>query len=218
MQKKKVKISNVKRSQHLKNKKNFTKPLKKKEAPKSAVGVGGKKQSNNKTKVFGKPAADERRPRKKHNQNGLIRAPPPAVIEGEDCDAEDFRDMLEDDEDDQHDVPANEGVTDKKRKRNALDEDQNKSAKHFEQQYAAFTHVENSTAKRIVNLLPIKTKYGEVVSRTTEIDYNSEDDAVEPEDGLEKEDDEDDEAMDSDDDIIKEDAVSSAESLCSLAH
>lgn len=218
-QKKKVKISNAKRSQHLKNKKNFSKPLKKKEQPttaskKAAIGTGGaKKPTAGKEKVFGNPSVEKvkRKPSQKNAKFAPLAAPVPkrpAPIdsddEKEDYNVQDMIDMIDDDEEKEN---YNQTISvQQKRKRIAEENDEDVSAKHFEKQYTTITEAENATKKRTVNLLPIKTKDGSVVTRSEEVEYNSDEEAPEPEDVLES--DQEAEEGDSDDDVIKENAVS----------
>lgn len=96
----------------------------------------------------------------------------------------------------------------RKRKKNKIvdDDDLNFSAKHFEDEYAALTQAEDFLKKRKINLLPIKNKDGDVIVRTTEVDYES-DTEVQAEDDLNKTDDENEsQILDSDDDIVKGDS------------
>lgn len=113
-------------------------------------------------------------------------------------------DMIDEDDKDEY---KEADKSSKKRKRVAPTEDEdfeNKSAKRFEQQHAAATVAENITKKRTVDLLPIKTKDGSVVTRTEEVDYNSDDeDGPLPEDTLDDDADGEEEDIDSDDDVIK---------------
>lgn len=228
-QKKKVKISNVKRSQHVKNKKNYTKPLKKKEQPNAKSGGKDKKSSGQKVggsiatnKIFGKPTVDKTKRRDKRNEVGkLLPMPPPpptqhkkqkdtaaaADDDKEDDDDEEYtaQDMLDMmDEDDRDEYVSGAGNKAKKRKRAEDADDVNRAAHHFEKQYAALTNTESLGKKRMVDLLPIKTKSGDVVTRQTEVD--DDDECPEPEDELEPDDDEDVEP-DSDDDIVRDAAV-----------
>lgn len=229
-----MKISNVKRSQHVKNKKSYTKPLKKKEQP-NAKTAKDKKSSGQKTggsiatnKVFGKPTAEKAKRRDKRNQVGKLLPLPPAPTtqhkqhhngdkpgdedeeeDEEEYTAQDMLDMMDVEERDAY-VASGSGVGSKAKKRKRTDEeadDENRAAQHFEKQYAAQTNTESRGKKRIVDLLPIKTKGGDVVTRQTEVE-DDEEECPEPEDDLEPDADaEDDEAADSDDDIIRDDAV-----------
>lgn len=229
MQKKKVKISNVKRSLHLKNKKNFSKPLKKKEvvAPTkkgSTSDTGLKKGAagpNASNKVFGKPASDKHKKRNKRHVKGALLPPPPPVPsaksnktkkgkhagdseeeEEEEYNVQDMIDMIDDD----HVAEFREAKGKKRKRTEGADDEEDQSAKHFEKEYAQLTNDESQNKKRMVSLLPIKTKGGEVVTRETEVDDDEE--GLEPEDELEAEDgDADEEEVDSDDDIVRGDAV-----------
>lgn len=198
----------MKHSQHLKNKKKFTKPLKKKEQLQTSQS--SKLQSGNvkggKKRVFGKPTGTHSHKKKKVAQN----VPMAVKIEEPEMDEDTVQDILDNvamDEDDQ-DTPKS--VKMKKRKRLAIDhdaDDEARNAKHFEKEYAQMTFAEESTKKRVVSLLPIKTKAGEVITRTVEMeykDYEEENDSDEVED----EEEEIEEEIDSDDDILKNDAVS----------
>lgn len=238
-----MKISNAKRSQHVKNKKNYTKPLKKKEAAAAASKKGADKKAASKTggsiasnKVFGKPPVDKAKRRDKRNQVGkLLPLPPPpsaadkardkakkpgqkkgGEVESEEeseeeYNAQDMIDMMDDDERDNYQAAPTAGQANKKRKRAADVDDVNvdRSAQHFEKQYAEITNTESHSKKRMVSLLPIKTKGGEVVTRQTEVEDDDDEEVPEPEDELGADDDgEDNAAADSDDDVIRDDAVS----------
>lgn len=221
-QKKKVKISNVKRSHHLKNKKNFTKPLKKKEvatpAKKPSTETGKKGGGVTSHKVFGKPPAEKSNKRNKRIAKGALLPPPPPPPKPlskkkqtnhevsdeseEEYNVQDMIDMIDDDHASDY-RPAKV----KKRKHAEEEDDEDQSAKHFEKEYAQLTNSQNQNKKRMVSLLPIKTKGGEVVTRETEVDEDEE--GLEPEDELEPEDGEaDEEEVDSDDDVVRGEAVS----------
>lgn len=197
----------MKHSQHLKHKKNFTKPLKKKEqlqASQSAK-LQSSKTKNAKKKVFGKPSGTTSHKKRKNIQNDQV-----AVKETE-LDDETVQDILEnvasDEDEDGHDLHRNNV---KKRKRNIItdrdDEDEARNAKHFEKEHAQMTFAEERTKKRIVSLLPIKTKAGEVITRTAEMEDNDFEEDNESE--VEEEEEEIEEEVDSDDDIVKNNAVS----------
>lgn len=203
-QKKKIKISHVKHSQHLKHKKNYTKPLKKKEQLQASQS--SKLQSSNakggKKRVFGKPGGTS-----SHKKRRTVQSAPVAVTETE-MDDDTVQDILENVgmDDDDHETPKQKV---KKRKRLATDydaEDEAQNAKHFEKEYAQMTLAEEKTKKRIVSLLPIKTKAGEVVTRTAEMEYKDEEDENQS-DEVEDEEEEIEEEVDSDDDIIKDNVV-----------
>ena len=220
MQRKKVKISNVKRTHHLKNKKNYSKTLKKKEVKNSTTSNSLRDKSNktignvinNKQKVFGKATNQQAKKKEKQKYGPPVPKPIERTEEEEDEFVNDIMEMINGDEDDDemtfdnvheeggHDLKVQEK---RKRKKTAVSEDEEDySATHFEQEYAARTQAEDSIKKRKVNLLPIKHKDGEVVTRSIEVDYNSDDD-VEPEDDLEQNEETIEEEEDSDDDIVK---------------
>lgn len=195
----------MKHSQHLKNKKKYTKPLKKKEQLQASQNA--KLQSSNvkggKKKVFGKPVGTS-----SHKKKRTAQKVPAPVIETE-MDDDTVQDILDNVASDDEDPETPRQNVNKKRKRLATDhdaEDEAKNAKHFEKEYAQMTFAEESTKKRVVSLLPIKTKAGEVVTRTAEMEY--EDDEEENQsDEMEDEEEEIEEEIDSDDDIIKDNAV-----------
>lgn len=183
----------------------------------SKKGTVGAATSN---KVFGKPASDKHKKRNKQHVKGTLLPPPPPPPsknkkskskkggeeedEEEEYNVQDMIDMIDDDH-----VAEFRDMKPKKRKRIAetMEDDEDQSAKHFEKEYAQLTNDESQNKKRMVSLLPIKTKGGEVVTRETEVDDDEE--GLEPEDELEPEDDDGaEEDVDSDDDIVRGDAVS----------
>lgn len=197
----------MKHSQHLKNKKNYTKPLKKKE---QLLASQSSKQQSNKAKsgikkVFGKPTGTSTH--KKRKPAPKVQAP--VEVTETELDDETVQDILQNAamEDDDHEAPISKA---KKRKRLAIDQDADdeaRNAKHFEKEYAQMTFAEEKTKKRVVSLLPIKTKAGEVVTRTAEMEYKDSEEDDES-DAVEDEEEEIEEEIDSDDDILKNDAVS----------
>ncbi|KAG4069535.1 hypothetical protein HA402_006901 [Bradysia odoriphaga] len=207
-QKKKIKISHVKHSQHLKNKKNYTKPLKKKEQLQASQS--SKLQNTNakggKKKVFGKPTGTSSHKKKRTGQSV------PVAVNETEMDDDTVQDILENVamDDDDHETTR---LKAKKRKRLAADydaEDEAKNAKHFEKEYAQMTLAEEKTKKRVVSLLPIKTKAGEVVTRTAEMEYKDREEENQS-DEEEDEEDEIEEEVDSDDDIIKDNVAMSTD-------
>lgn len=192
----------------MKHKKNYTKPLKKKE---QLQATQSSKQSISKTKnakkkVFGNPSATSSHKKRKNFQSNQV-----AVKETE-LDEETVQDILEnvanDDDEDGHEI--HRGNVKKRKRVAATDQDADdeaRNAKHFEKEHAQMTFAEEKTKKRIVSLLPIKTKAGEVITRTAEMedkDYeedNESDVEEEQEEVIEEE-------IDSDDDIVKNNAVS----------
>lgn len=103
----------------------------------------------------------------------------------------------------------------KKRKReiiDGIDEDDNEiAAKKFENEHAENLIQEKHENKRIINLLPIKSKDGEIITRTAKVDYKSK----EIEKNIENdnnnneniEDNENEEYEDSDDDIVNDNDI-----------
>lgn len=209
-----MKISNVKRSHHLKNKKNYAKPLKKKQLATATKTTDKNAQSTSK-KIFGRPSVEKPKTRnkKKFVKNQM---PMPKIGNGtpanghadaeadeneEENEYEDMLDMM-----DEEDKAAIEGLRkSQKRKRDENDNDSTR-ARVFEKQHAHEARMEASKKTRTVDLLPIKTKAGDLITRTTEVEI----DDVQPDEelGSEEEDDDDGEAIDSDDDIVNDRSVS----------
>lgn len=209
---KKVKISGVKRSQHIKHKKNFARPGKKKDATKNSKSI--EKQLAASKKVFGKPIGQNAAKRKESKgesvQNGKgkkskspAHSEKPAtnghsVVSNEDeMDEEDIRDLMEmiEDEDDEL---LNRS---KKRKKDDKDQVDDDNAGQFEQEYAFQRNEEKSKKTRTVDLLPIKTKSGELITRQTEVEIKDKPKVVDEEEGDESEHEE---VVDSDDDIVND--------------
>lgn len=212
----------------MKHKKNFTKPLQKKDklqpnvpgtSGSSCSATANSKSAKNQQrhgKVFGKPGKDRRKSTaSKFKQKMPIppNDPQPTyadeddAAEAEECTlADDIADMLDDADDD---LPAVH--VDRKRKRQPAtdqdDDDVNESARRFESEYAASEQAKDSTKKRMINLLPIKTKDGELITRQTEelepddVDETEERPSSDGEDSAESEE----EIIDSDDDVVKGD-------------
>lgn len=206
---KKVKISGVKRSQHIKHKKNYARPTKKKESAKSPKSI--EKQLSASKKVFGKPIGQKSNKRHESKgeftQNGFNKGKRGkstsktvqtngnghSAENEKEMDEEDLQDLLNmiDDEDDDL---LNRS---KKRKRDeGVDE-----AGQFEQEYAHQRNEEKSKKTRTVDLLPIKTKTGELITRTTEVEVKDKPKKVDAE---QEEENEEEEEVDSDDDIIND--------------
>lgn len=91
----------------------------------------------------------------------------------------------------------------KKRKVATPDEQE---VKHIEREYSKKTAIENSEKKVTLSLLPIKSKDGEIITRTTDVDYTPK--AKEIEEVEEEDDDEqveeEEEEYDSDEDIVND--------------
>lgn len=198
----------MKHSQHLKHKKNYTKPLKKKEQLQASQSAksSSSKLKNVQKKVFGKPSQSNSQ-KKRNNVLQNIKMPTNADTELDEETVQDILDNVMSDEDD-HEVGRGVG---KKRKREVTDrdrDDEDRNAKHFEKQYAQMTLTEDRTKKRLVSLLPIKTKAGEVITRTTEVDDIEIDDNQSADEDENVQDIEEEE-VDSDDDIVRNETVSS---------
>lgn len=211
-----MKISGVKRSQHIKHKKNFAKPGKKKDAIKNNKTI--EKQLASSKKVFGKPigqksgkrkeiksegAQNGRGPKKGRNVKNSAQSEKPStnggpVSEENEMNEEDIRDLLDmiEDEDDEL---LNRSKKRKRDENNAVDDD---NAGQFEQEYAFQRNEEKSKKTRTVDLLPIKTKFGELITRQTEVDIKEKPKKVDQE-GDESDDGEE-EVIDSDDDIVND--------------
>ena len=208
-----MKISGVKRSQHIKHKKNFARPGKKKDNVKNTKST--EKQLATSKKVFGKPIGQKSNKRKDQRnetvQNGTgpkkgkkgkhveksekpIENGNSAENENE-MDEEDLRDLLDMIEDEDDDLLNRS----KKRKRETEQGDD--EAGQFEQEYAHQRNAEKSKKMRTVDLLPIKTKSGELITRSTEVEYKEKPKVVAEDDGEESEEEE---IVDSDDDIVND--------------
>lgn len=210
----------MKRSQHVKNKKNFARPTKKQaKATKSTGTTGITKGNAGNKKVFGKPiglgtakrnASKGRKDAAKTKALAVQkvvnhrRAPAnganKTATEGE-----------EDEEDDEHNADDLMGMLDDedaeninhvggaKRQRSADDEE---DGKHHEDEYTHDQDVKKRSRLQTVDLLPIKTKTGEIITRSAEVE-------VAEKKKVTAENDDDDEEMeeeivDSDDDIVND--------------
>lgn len=212
-----MKISGVKRSQHVKHKKNYARPTKKQD--KATKGTAGATASAAK-KVFGKPiglgtakrsASKGRKDAAKtkalevqkvvHRRRAPVNggpAPPAAADDADDeHDIDDLLGMLDDDADDTVDANHAAGA---KRKRPTADEE---DGKHHEDEYTHERDVKKKSRLQTVDLLPIKTKTGEIVTRSAEVEMADErrvDDEADGDDDAEPEE----EIVDSDDDIVND--------------
>lgn len=227
-----MKISGVKRSQHIKHKKNYPRPGKKKEAAKKVTKNTEKALATSK-RVFGKPIGQKKEKKKDGKlygvQNGTDSTPSKGASKskkpqkdtkqqnghaenenGTDYDETDMQDLMDMiDEDD--DLVSGYGKASNKRKRGANDVDDESTATQFEQEYAHNRNEEKSKKMRTVDLLPIKTKSGDLITRTTEVEVKERPKEVaEPEDDEAEQEDE--EVVDSDDDIVN-DTQATAENL-----
>lgn len=234
-----MKISGVKRSQHIKHKKNFSRPTKKKENQTKSLKSSEKALSTSK-RVFGKPTGAKPNKRKEQNsaavQNGhehkgkspknkFSKGGKPATTttngqnepdkELDDEDIQDMLDMIDDDDDDDEDLDGQYNGTIKKRKRDAKEVGDEDEAHQFEQEYAHTRNEEKSKKMRTVDLLPIKTKFGELITRSTEVEIKKK--VKETGDDNDEEGSGEEEVLDSDDDIINE-APTSEDTLAALSN
>lgn len=233
-----MKISGVKRSQHIKNKKNYARPTKKKENQIKSLKSSEKALSTSK-KVFGKPIGQKPNQRKEQNaaaihnghehkgkssKNKFSKSGKPTTTSinnghsepDNEFNDEDIQNMLDMIDDDDEDLDGQYNATTKKRKRETKDVGDEDEAHQFEQEYAHTRNEEKSKKLRTVDLLPIKTKFGELITRSTEVQIKEKvketgDDSNDGESGAE------DEVIDSDDDIINE-APTSEETLAALSN
>ncbi|KAH8358763.1 hypothetical protein KR093_002267, partial [Drosophila rubida] len=207
---KKVKISSVKRAAHLKSKKT---PLSKQQQQKIKQK---REQLNSKREkgqnIFSQKAhkRDNLAQRKKYNKQASL-----GIIPGlnEDEDDDEGGDLLLDNVADMLDGDDLALLQENKRKRKAKAEpaeDQQQSV-GLEMAYATATKKEQAAQKIKVNLLPIKSRDGEIITRTTEVDYipkakrKAVDEDEEAGDEDEDEDKDDEEVYeDSDDDVVND--------------
>lgn len=172
--------------------------------------------SNNSKKRKGK----EQREKKVSAHVPLVKVNEHNASDENEFDAEDVMDMLNEnesseggnslsgasdvdgnDDDDGNEREASAGPRKKrKRKENELVEVDDTVA--LEQEYAQDAR-EKSRGKRTVDLLPIKTKRGEVISRTTEVEIKHD---VEEDEAEDENEEEDEEIIDSDDEILNDNA------------
>lgn len=210
-----MKISGVKRSQHVKHKKNYARPGKKKDNVKNTKST--EKQLATSKKVFGKPIGQKSAKRKESKleptQNGNVgkkvkkgknvaQSPAPVTNghsnnnenEMDEEDIQDLLDMIEDEDDD---------LLNRSKKRKREEESQaDHDAGQFEQEYAHQRNEENSKKTRTVDLLPIKTKSGELITRSTEVEIKNK--PKQDENGENDEESGEEEVIDSDDDIVND--------------
>ncbi|KAH8278791.1 hypothetical protein KR018_009522, partial [Drosophila ironensis] len=208
---KKVKISSVKRAAHMKSKKTpLTKQQQQKQKQKRDQLTSKREQGQN---VFSQKARKRDNVFQKKRQNKLASLGVEPQDNGNDEDDDDMAlenvaDML--DGDDLALLQANR----RKRKAKAKDED-SEDVMHsvgLEMEYTTATKKEEAAKKIKVNLLPIKSRDGQIITRTTEVDYvpkpklkKQEVEEEEEEDDEEEEDIEGESAYeDSDDDVLKD--------------
>ncbi|XP_017049138.1 nucleolar complex protein 3 homolog [Drosophila ficusphila] len=205
---KKVKISSVKRAAHLKSKKKpISKQQQQKQKQKRDQLTSKREQGQN---IFSQKARkrDNLAQRKKHNKLASLGLDP-LEEDNEDGDDEmldNVADML--DGDDLALLQAN------KRKRKAKtageeDPDQGQSV-GLEKAYASDTKKEQEALKIKLDLLPIKSRDGQIITRTTEVDYlpkpkqKKKNEDEEQEEDSDDDEDGDTEFEDSDDDVVND--------------
>ncbi|XP_062121837.1 nucleolar complex protein 3 homolog [Drosophila sulfurigaster albostrigata] len=215
---KKVKISSVKRAAHLKSKKT---PLSKQQQQKIKQK---REQLNTKREkgqnIFSQKAhkRDNLAQRKKYNKQASLGFVPGL---NEDEDDDEGGDLLLDNVADMLDGDDLALLQENKRKRKAKPTEDQQLSVGLEKAYATATKKEQAAQKIKVNLLPIKSRDGEIITRTTEVDYipKPKRKAVDEEDEAEGEDeeDEDDEEVyeDSDDDVVNDAAPMPKQKLIS---
>uniref|UniRef100_A0A1A9WL83 Nucleolar complex protein 3 homolog n=1 Tax=Glossina brevipalpis TaxID=37001 RepID=A0A1A9WL83_9MUSC len=170
---KKVKISSVKRAAHLKNKKV---PLSKQQQQKLAQERAAKEKVQN---IFIQKARkkDHLAQKKRQNKHGSRIADISDLrpqSDGEDGDdLANKLDMLEDE--DLEYLQLNKNSKQRKRKyAEEIGEENHEDLKHaicLEKEYASKTAEELENKKVKVNLLPIKSREGDIIARSTEVDY-----------------------------------------------
>jgi len=162
---KKVKISAAKRSKHLKSKKQNTKlkvaqikteKLKKKESRNNALD----KFSLNKDK---KEKKNLKRKRKGGSVNNLAEN---TDLNDEQI-VENIRDILDDEDKIENYSDEDEDSSIKRSKNYFEDEDGNS----LEKEYTKKNFAKKDESKLEIDLLPIKNKYGEIITRTAKLDY-----------------------------------------------
>ncbi|KAL9895946.1 nucleolar complex protein 3 [Glossina fuscipes fuscipes] len=170
---KKVKISSVKRAAHLKNKKA---PQSKQQQQKLAQQKAAKEKAQN---VFIQKARKKDSLAQKRRQNRqetrMSNLPPQSDEEDGDNLVDKVADMLEDEDLEYLQLSKNS----KQRKRKYVEEvgEENhadlKYSISLEKQYASKTAEELENKKVKVNLLPIKSREGDIIARSEEVDYKA---------------------------------------------
>ncbi|XP_013116892.2 nucleolar complex protein 3 homolog [Stomoxys calcitrans] len=206
----KVKISSVKRAAHLKQKRT---PLTKQQQHKLAQQKAAKEKGQN---IFIQKARkkDDVFQRKKQNKRESLGMP--LGDQGDDMDDDELLDNVADMLDGE-DLEFLEMKRGKYRKRKyagneEADDDDLRHAVGLEKRFAEDTALEDATKKIKVDLLPFKSRDGEIITRTTEVDYKpkpkvkkveeeGEDEAQETD---QEEGDSQEEFEDSDDDVVND--------------
>lgn len=202
-----MKISAVKRSAHLKSKKT---PLTKQQQHKLAQQKAAKDRKQN---IFRQKAKKREQLPQNRKQKGDIYNDP-LDNEGDDLDPSELvnniSDMLDGDD---LEYLHEKGLNKQRKRKNATDVAEVKESVGLEKAYTNKAVVDNEKKKVKVNLLPIKSRDGQIITRTAEVDYipkpkikrgEEEDDGAE---GEEDEIDDDEENVvyeDSDDDVVND--------------
>ncbi|XP_011184791.1 nucleolar complex protein 3 homolog [Zeugodacus cucurbitae] len=199
---KKVKISAVKRSAHLKSKKT---PLTKQQQHKLAQQKAAKDRKQN---IFRQKAKKrEQLPQKRKQKADIYNDP--LDNDGDDEDPSELvnniADMLDGDD---LEYLHEKGLNKQRKRKNAIDVAQQKESVGLEKAYTSKAVEDNETKKVKINLLPIKSRDGQIITRTAEVDYipkakikrGDEEDEAE----VDEDDDDDDNVAyeDSDDDVV----------------
>lgn len=199
---KKVKISAVKRSAHLKSKKT---PLTKQQQQKLNQQKASKEKKQNifSMKAHKKDNLAQRKKLNKQQSLGLPLQNGNASDEDEEQLVDNIADML--DGDDLEYLQTKGGGRQRKRKNESTTDE--KDAVGLELAYTSDSVKEKATQKVKINLLPIKSRDGEIITRTTEVDYKPRPKAVKLE-AVESDAEADDDSAsiyeDSDDDIVND--------------
>lgn len=209
-----MKISSVKRSAHLKNKKA---PLSKQQQQKLAQQKAAKERGAN---IFIQKARKKDDVFQKKKQNKRESLGLPLNMDDEDQDEDELLDNVADmlDGEDLEYLQLKRGKQ-RKRKHAVDDEAEHDDIKHsvgLEKQFAVETALEEETKKIKVDLLPIKSRDGEIITRSAEVDYKpkpklkKKQEEEETAEGEEEagEDDEEAEYEDSDDDVVNDEEES----------
>lgn len=192
-----MKISSVKRTAHLKTKKKTLTKSQQQRA--NAKGNATKKQN-----IFKAPAKPSKKDLLLKRKSKYYNEPEPAEDEDDDEIVGNVMDMLDGD-----DLEYLEAAgANKQRKRKLVTNTADVESVAIESHYTAQNFKEKSDMKIKVNLLPIKNSDGQIISRTTEVDYKpkpkiAKKDKMEKKDETNEENDEvKSEYEDSDDDVL----------------
>ncbi|XP_055905820.1 nucleolar complex protein 3 homolog [Eupeodes corollae] len=157
---KKVKISSVKRSAHLKSKK---KTLSKSQQQRADAKGNASKREN----IFNAPPKPSRKDYLLKRKSKYYNEPQPDDDEDDDQIVDNVMDMLDGD-----DLEYLEAAgANKQRKRKHADTTVDAESVGLESRYSTQNLKEKSDLKIKISLLPIKSRDGEIISRTTEVDY-----------------------------------------------